>query len=130
MITLIASYDYFLWTNDKEWLESIYNTKYKMAMYFITNKIDKTGMLFVTDKEDWGRLSQGGYNTQANLLLYKVLVSGSEIAEWMNDTTQASTWSKLATQLQKSVNLNNFDSIYGYFYLCFFERKITKSYYH
>ncbi|POS82749.1 hypothetical protein EPUL_005691, partial [Erysiphe pulchra] len=113
MITLIASYDYFLWTNDKEWIGNIYSTKYKKAMYFITNKIDKTGMLFVTDKEDWGRLSQGGYNTQANLLLYKVLVTGSKIAGWMNDTTQAVIWSELATKLQRSVILNNFDSIYG-----------------
>ncbi|KHJ30681.1 putative bacterial alpha-l-rhamnosidase domain protein [Erysiphe necator] len=113
MITLIASYDFFLWTNDKDWLESIYENKYKKAMDFITNKVDKTGMLFVTDKEDWGRLSQGGYNTQANLLFYKVLVTASQIARWMNDTAQASVWSNLATILQRSVNENNFDSNYG-----------------
>ncbi|RKF75481.1 putative bacterial alpha-l-rhamnosidase domain protein [Golovinomyces cichoracearum] len=113
MATLIGSYEYFLWTNDISWLESIYKTKFKKAMSFITNKIDTTGMLFVTGKEDWGRLSQGGHNTEANLLLYKVLVGGTQIAEWMNDITQASEWSSLADTLQKSVNRNNFDMNYG-----------------
>lgn len=83
-------------------------------MSFITNKIDNTGMLYVTGKEDWGRITQGGHNTEANLLLYKTLLAGAQIAVWVNDTAQASTWSKLADTLQSSVNSKNFDNEFGY----------------
>jgi hypothetical protein len=36
---------------------------------FITEKIDNTGLLYVTGTSDWGRSSQGGHNTEANMWL-------------------------------------------------------------
>ncbi|KAF8858209.1 Six-hairpin glycosidase [Acephala macrosclerotiorum] len=114
MATLIGTYDYFLWTNDKTWLTTIY-PKYKSAMEFITAKIDSTGMLSVTGTNDWGRLTQGGHNTEANMLLYKVLTSGSQIATWAGDSNSSSTWSSQAANLKAAVNANNYAASVGAF---------------
>ncbi|KAI1007709.1 hypothetical protein K3495_g520 [Podosphaera aphanis] len=113
MATLIGTYDYFLWTNDTDWMKSIYEAKFKKAMSFITQKIDNTNMLNVTGTEDWGRIRQGGHNTEANLLLYNVLVGGSKIAAWMDDSVQATKWSELSASLRISVNQHNYDTTYG-----------------
>lgn len=109
---MIGTYDYFLYTNDKSFLGAIYS-KYLTAMSFITSKIDGTGMLDVTGVSDWGRLSQGGHNTEANMLLYKVLTSGSQIATWQGDTASATSWENLAATLKTAVNANNYDAAAG-----------------
>ncbi|KAE8443300.1 hypothetical protein EG329_002016 [Mollisiaceae sp. DMI_Dod_QoI] len=114
MATMIGTYDYFLWTNDQAWLTTTY-PKYKSAMGFITAKIDTTGMLSVTGTNDWGRLSQGGHNTEANMLLYKVLTSGSQIATWAGDSSSSSAWSSLASKLKAAVNANNYQASAGAF---------------
>lgn len=44
-------------------------------MKFITAKIDGTRMLNVTGTNDWGRLNHGGYNTEADMLIYRTLVT-------------------------------------------------------
>ncbi len=70
-------------------------------------------MLYVTGVNDWGRLTQGGHNTEANMLLYKVLTSGSQLATWMNDSSNI-TWAALAETLQTAVNNNNYNTAAGY----------------
>jgi uncharacterized protein (DUF608 family) len=107
MATMIGTYDYFLWTNDQTWLSTTY-PKYKLAMGFITAKIDSTGLLDVTGTNDWGRLTQGGHNTEANMLLYKVLTSGAQIATWAGDSASSSSWSALAVTLKAAVNQYNY----------------------
>ncbi len=113
MATLIGSYDYFLWTNDQGWLSTIY-PKFQKAMAFITAKIDSTGLLDVTGTNDWGRLAQGGHNSEANMLMYKVLTSGSQLATWAGDSSSSSTWSKQAATLKAAVNELNYDAAAGY----------------
>lgn len=113
MATLLGTYDYFLWTNDIRWIVSIYENKFKKAVTFISDKIDYTGMLNVTGTEDWGRLKQGGHNTEANILLYNVLMKGAQIANWMDDSEQGDIWIQLANTLRVSVNTNNMNYTYG-----------------
>jgi cellobiose phosphorylase len=113
MATLIGTYDYFLWTNDKPWLSIIY-PKYKNAMLFITNKIDSTSLLSVTGTNDWGRVNQGGHNTEANMLMYQVLTSGSKLAAWAGDSTSSLSWASLSAKLKAAVNANNWDASAGY----------------
>lgn len=113
MATMIGTYDYFLWTNDQGFL-STYYPKYKNAMTFITNKIDHTGLLDVTGNNDWGRTTQGGHNSEANMLLYKVLTSGSQLATWAGDATSSSVWASLAATLKAAVNQNNYQAAAGY----------------
>lgn len=109
---MIGSYEYFLWTNDQNWLRAAW-PKYQKAMAFITAKIDRTGLLVVTGTNDWGRLNQGGRNTEANMLLYKVLTSGSQIATWANDSASSKKWADQAVVLKAAVNRLNFDAAAG-----------------
>jgi uncharacterized protein (DUF608 family) len=113
MATMIGTYDYFLFTNDKTFLNGIYD-KYKFAMTYITNKIDSSGLLSVTGNDDWGRLSQGGRNTEANMLMYRTLVTGAALATWVGDSTSNSTWASMAATLQTAVNNLNWDASAGY----------------
>ena len=83
-------------------------------MTFITSKIDDTGLLDVTGVSDWGRLSQGGHNTEANMMLYRVLTSGSQIATWQGDTASAASWLGLAATSKEAVNAMNYDVAAGY----------------
>jgi GH15 family glucan-1,4-alpha-glucosidase len=113
MATLIGTYDYFLFTNDKAFLSGIY-PKFQKAMSYITAKIDNTGMLDVTGLDDWGRLSQGGHNTEANMLMYRTLTTASALAGWNGDSRSASSWSSMAETLKAAVNQANYDSSVGY----------------
>lgn len=110
---MIGTYDYFLFTNDIGWLGSIYS-KYLSSMSYITAKIDTTGLLNVTGTEDWGRINQGGHNTEANMMLYRVLTTGSKLANWHGDIASAASWAKLAAKLKTAVNHNNYDFAVGY----------------
>lgn len=82
-------------------------------MSFITAKIDNTSMLDVTGTNDWGRLTQGGHNTEANMLMYKVLTGGSQIAGWAGDTSSEVSWAKLAAKLKVAVTKHNWDASAG-----------------
>jgi len=112
MATMIGTYDYFLWTNNQDWLNMIY-PNYQAAMSFITAKIDSTGLLEVTGINDWGRLQQGGHNTEANMLMYQTLITGSKIASWVGDSESSTQWTSMAAKLTTAVNSMNYDEAAG-----------------
>ncbi|KAL7895420.1 glycoside hydrolase family 78 protein [Trichoderma sp. SZMC 28014] len=112
LATMLGTYEYILWTNDGPWINYVY-PKYKAAMAFIIGKMDSSGMLYVTGTNDWGRLEQGGHNTEANVLLYRALTTGSQIATWAGDSTSSSTWTSMAAQLKTTINNNLWDSTAG-----------------
>lgn len=113
MATLIGTYEYFLFTNDKAFLSGIWN-RYKSAMSYITAKIDKTGSIWVTGTEDWGRVGQGEHNTEAQMLLYKTLTSGSQLATWQGESALSKDWTSLAETLKKEINSAYWDASVGY----------------
>lgn len=118
MSTMIAIYDYILYTNDTSFLASNWS-KYMRAMTFISSKIDRTGMLFLTGNNDWGRYTQGGHNTEGNMLMYRVLTTGSNIALWAGRQDLSTQWTMLANALKASINspVHNWDPAVGYIYL-------------
>jgi hypothetical protein len=69
-------------------------------------------MLDVTATADWGRLTQGGHNTEANALLYRVLMTGAMMAGWANDSSGLK-WTALAQTLKTAVKANNWDVTVG-----------------
>lgn len=115
MATMLGVYYYYLFSGDNDFLSANW-AEYQSAMTFITAKIDSTGLLDVTGTADWGRLTQGGHNSEANMLLYKVLTTGSALANWQNDSSLSSSWLALASTLQTAVNSasNNWDSTAGF----------------
>ena len=128
MATLIGTYYYYLYTGDESFLSGIW-TKYLTAMLFITSKIDSTGLLDVTGTNDWGRISQGGHNTEANMLMYKALTAGSSLATWMGNSELASNWTLMAAGLKSAVNSPSFNwdtSVGSVSNLCFQASYLTK----
>lgn len=67
MWTMVATYYYILYTDDMDWL-SQYWAGYIKAMEFIYAKVAADGLLNVTGTNDWARLTQGGKNSEANMM--------------------------------------------------------------
>lgn len=114
MSTLIGTYEYVLFTNDTTFFNTNW-AKYKLAMVFITAKIDSTSLLEVTGTGDWGRLTQGGHNSEAQMLLYRVLTTGSVLATWMEEASTAANWTSTGEALKSAINALNFDPSVGSF---------------
>lgn len=113
MATLIGTYDYVLFSGDLNFLNSNW-AKYQLAMSFITSKIDSTGMIDITGASNWGRgAASSGHATDGNMLLYRVLTTGSILAEWQGSTDLVSHYQSLAETLKTAVNQQNWDSTIG-----------------
>lgn len=113
MISLIGIYEYYLFTMDDAFMTANWN-RYVKALTFITNKIDKTGLLYVTGTDDWGRIGQGAHNSEANMLMYKTLTTAGLIAGWQGDSSLASNLVTSAAALKAAVNSRCWDASTGY----------------
>ncbi|KZT68695.1 glycoside hydrolase family 78 protein [Daedalea quercina L-15889] len=101
--TLVGTYTYVLYSGDFEWLQEVWSN-YTRGVKFLASKVDETGLLNVTGTLDWGRLGQGGYNSEANALYYKVLTSGADLALWLNDTSLSAAYTANASALKSVFN--------------------------
>ncbi|KAI0075162.1 glycoside hydrolase family 78 protein [Panus rudis PR-1116 ss-1] len=101
--TLIGAYNYYLYTGDTVWVQSIW-ANYTKGVKFLLNKIDSTGLVNVTGTADWGRVGGGGHGSVANALLYRVLLTGATMASDLNHFDLAETWSANAMQLKTRYN--------------------------
>ncbi|KAJ9607675.1 hypothetical protein H2200_007753 [Cladophialophora chaetospira] len=109
MWTMIGSYNYILYTNDTAWLKSLW-TKYKHAMEYVVSKIDESGLMNVTGTRDWARWQQGFHNTEANMILFQTLTTGSKLATWLGDSSVAANWSATAASLAGAINTLTYDA--------------------
>ena len=116
MSSIIGTYEYILHSADTYFLTSNW-FKISLAINWIAGKIDSTGLLDVTGTGDWGRYTQGGHNTEANALMYRTLITGSAMANWINDPTSAATWTSQAATLKTAINTAalNWDPVIGAF---------------
>ncbi|XXG95963.1 hypothetical protein Hte_002239 [Hypoxylon texense] len=92
--------------------------KYLTAMSFIANQFDSSlGLLNITGyTEDWGRFYTGSTSSSAQMLYYRTLVTGSELATLLGDTTGVnSTWLDSAAELQSAINARLWDESSGAF---------------
>jgi hypothetical protein len=112
--SLIGSYNYFLASGDKSWLDRNW-AAYKKALAFSTAKIDKSGLFQVTLVKDWGRLGQGGANIAANAVLYRVLTASAQLAIVEGDAALAATCTTQAAALKAAANSLLWDSAAGAF---------------
>lgn len=115
MAIMIATFDYYLFSNDAQFMKSRWS-QYKMAMDFLVSKIDDSGLLNVTGTSGWGRSAPaGGYSTLGNMLMYGVLQSGSTMARWFEEPNLSKQWAAAAADLKDAINLSkyNWDSDAG-----------------
>ncbi|KAJ6603318.1 glycoside hydrolase family 78 protein [Mycena vulgaris] len=95
--TLIGTHNYYLYSGDIEWLESIW-TNYTKAVAFLEAKVDPTvGLMNVSGLRDWARLGGGGFNAEGN-------ASDASLASAMNLPSLAAAWTKNATTLKANFN--------------------------
>lgn len=112
MWTLVGTYNYYLDSGDKSWLDGIWS-QYQSGVNFITAKIDGNGLLNVTGTNDWARGDQGGENIEANALLYQVLNTGAALAKVEGNTSLATTYTNQATSIKTKANASLWDASAG-----------------
>jgi hypothetical protein len=73
--TLIGVWNYWLYTNDVAWVQSVW-TKYTLAVQYLASKVDATtGLIDSTGaSDDWGRSGGAGFSISPNVLYYRVRV--------------------------------------------------------
>ncbi|KAK5107994.1 hypothetical protein LTR62_008888 [Meristemomyces frigidus] len=115
MWTMIGTYNYVLYTNDTVFLQQRWDS-YQHAMSYIYEKVlQPFGLLNVTGIRDWARNQQGGNNTEANMILYRTLVTGASLATWAGNDSLASTYTSRAEMLARNIIEHTYDATYGAF---------------
>lgn len=68
MWTLIGTYNYMLFTNDKAFVQKNWNN-YTRAMEYVYGKVlQPLGLLNVTGLRDWARVATGGNSSEPNMM--------------------------------------------------------------
>jgi hypothetical protein len=112
--TLVETANYYADTLDSGWVRSIW-PKYLKAMNWITAKIDRNGLLDVTEAGDWARNDQGGENVEANAILYRALILGASLASATGHAALAPRWLREAARIKAQVNRLLWDPTVGAF---------------
>lgn len=115
MWTMIGTYNYMLYTNDTAFLEMNW-PKYEYAMEYVYGKVlQPLGLLNVTGLRDWARQATGGNSSEPNMILYRTLITGADLASWMGGTSLSDEWSSRAVTLAANINTYLYDASYGAF---------------
>ena len=113
MWSLIGTADYYLYSADKAWLDGIW-AQYQKGVSWVTDRIDpSTGLFYVAGSADWARSDQGKENLEANVLLYRVLVTAAQLATAEGNGALASQYSGQATALARAINQQLWDPAAG-----------------
>ncbi|KAH6713372.1 putative alpha-L-rhamnosidase B [Leptodontidium sp. MPI-SDFR-AT-0119] len=116
MSSLIGTYEYLLYSGDLQFLALSWESIKRAITYVVKKLNQESGLLYVTGTGDWGRDSQGGFNTAANALMFRTLVTGSLMAGWIRDSI-SSRWEEQAYVLKAAMNsaVFNWDPVAGAF---------------
>ncbi|KAE8453469.1 hypothetical protein EG329_010330 [Mollisiaceae sp. DMI_Dod_QoI] len=115
MWTMIGTFNYVLYSNDTAFLQQNW-AKYLLAMDFIYAKVGPSGLLNVTGLRDWARWQTGFNGSEPNMILYRTLITGADLAVWAEDSTGLNaTWNGRAASLKTAINQYCYDPAYGAF---------------
>ncbi|KKY39721.1 putative bacterial alpha-l-rhamnosidase domain protein [Diaporthe ampelina] len=130
MWTMIGTYNYVLYTNDTAFLARNWGS-YLAAMDYIYAKVQpSSGLLNVTGTRDWARWQTGFNMSSAQMILYRTLTTGADLAAWQEDSSSSSSnnnnnnnntadlpalWASRAAALQNATLAHCFDATYGAF---------------
>ncbi|QKG20441.1 hypothetical protein [Actinomadura verrucosospora] len=110
--TLAASWDYYKFTGDTRWISGIWD-RYKKAVDYTSAKVDAKGLLSITGTSDSVRILAKGENLIANVLLWRVLDTGAQLARTQGDAGLAASYAQRATALRTAINANFWDDAAG-----------------
>ncbi|KAI3397992.1 hypothetical protein diail_9969 [Diaporthe ilicicola] len=138
MWTMIGTYNYVLYTNDTAFLARNW-AGYLAAMDYIYAKVQPapSGLLNVTGTRDWARWQTGFNMSSAQMILYRTLTTGADLAAWQqgggggggnsnsssssnssnssNTTSLPALWTQRAAALRNATLAHCFDGSYGAF---------------
>lgn len=112
MWSMIGTYNYFLYTNDTDFVLTNW-AKYLKAMDYVYGKVDNSSLLNVTGIRDWARWQQGFHNTEANMILYHTLETGSQLAAWFGNSSLSEIYKDRAARLRIAINAQTWDETTG-----------------
>ncbi|XVQ08431.1 trehalase family glycosidase [Spirillospora sp. CA-255316] len=110
--TLATSWDYYNYTGDRRWLGQVWE-RYKHGVDFITGKVNDRGLLSITGTSDSVRILAKGENLIANVLLWRVLDTGSRLAAVQGDKELAASYAARAKALRTAVDTHLWDESAG-----------------
>ncbi|KAI0452401.1 Six-hairpin glycosidase-like protein [Xylaria acuta] len=115
MWTLIGTYNYVVYENDTDFLALNWD-RYQKAIEYIYGKVDDaSGLLIVSGTRDWARWGQGFNNSEANIILFRTLTTGSYLAALIGDSVISETYNDRAAALSTAINSHLWDASYGAF---------------
>ncbi|KAL0948872.1 hypothetical protein HGRIS_008991 [Hohenbuehelia grisea] len=114
--SLIGTHSYFLYTGDLGFVKTVW-ANYTKALNFLQSHVDETGLVNVPTEfqNDWGRDGGAGHNSAMNALLYRTLITGSDLATHLNLPKLASQLSANATAVKAAFNKLLWDDAAGMF---------------
>lgn len=107
---LVSIYDYAMYSADEAWLAKYWDQIAFGVEYIIGNINEETGLQDQVNESDWARYNTGGFNSALNALAYHVLVS---LASLSTDSSQAETWTAVASDLKAQYNALLWDADAG-----------------
>jgi hypothetical protein len=110
--TLSATSDYYRYTGDKKWLAGIWDG-YKRGVDFTGQKIDDKGLVSITGTSDSVRILAKGENLTANVLMWRVLSTGAQLASAEGDAALARSYAARAAALRTAIDANFWDESTG-----------------
>ncbi|EKM80982.1 hypothetical protein AGABI1DRAFT_37827 [Agaricus bisporus var. burnettii JB137-S8] len=103
--SLIGTHNVWLYTGDIDFVHDVWSN-FTKALAFLESQVDETGLMDVPQafSNDWGRDGGQGHNIAANVLLYRSLVTGSELARQIGDAHLSKAYAANATTLKRDIN--------------------------
>ncbi|KAF5389069.1 hypothetical protein D9757_004994 [Collybiopsis confluens] len=103
--SLIGTHTVYLYTGDLDFVKQVW-ANYTFALEFLQSQVDQTGLMNVPNAfaNDWGRNDGQGHNIAANVLLYETLVTASELATALGNSSLARAYTANATSVKAAIN--------------------------
>ncbi|KAJ7457363.1 glycoside hydrolase family 78 protein [Mycena latifolia] len=114
--SLIGTHNYFLYTGDLAFVRTVW-ANYTKALSFLESQVDETGLadVPVAFQNDWGRDGGAGHNSAFNALLFRTLVTASDLATHLGDSALAAAYLANSTSIKTAYNALLWDASAGLF---------------
>lgn len=108
LLWAIACYEHYLFTGDREFLQTIYPAIRQQNENLHTRYINSQGLLEIQawNMLDWAPMDTPGEGVVAhqNMWLVKVWECTAQLAEWLGEMQDALTWRQWANDLREAIN--------------------------
>jgi hypothetical protein len=101
-----------LYSDDTEWLKGVWD-QYESAIDYSLAKVNEHGLLSITGTSDSVRILAKGENLIANVLLWRALDKGAELAEMTGDDAKADDYRSRAAALHTAIDARLWDADAG-----------------